>query len=313
MSPYLFDSRWYDMVAPSAKGEYIAYYENVYGRKYGLQRINTGYEFNSDAKDLMKDILFRGAAEVMENSKFFVDLGTNIPAVFQDAGGTYVLSKNGEKEEFALPSVPSSVTRRWWNDNNNTYDIFSKLQFHEAENKQYDERDTMVFLRGMRSLEGITDRLCVTDDTAIMMSLNGSTPCWLLEHQFTDPAHKVTHLPMFSRYIWSNYGIGIIAESLDFGTPEEVQIPDVTFNVKSSIFSQYWEKYIKDRYDDDSKVMTCKVNLSGMQINESLFRKFYYWDGAIWALNKIINHSLTTWDDTECEFIKVQDINNYIG
>ena len=62
---------------------------------------------------------------------------------------------------------------------------------------------------------------------------------------------------------------------------------------------------------DDSKVMTCKVNLCGMQVNEELLRKFYYWDGALWALNKIVNHSFTTWDDTECEFVKVQDINNY--
>ena len=46
-------------------------------------------------------------------------------------------------------------------------------------------------------------------------------------------------------------------------------------------------------------------------MNEDLFRDFYYFDGSIWALNKIMNHSLTTYGDTKCEFVKVQDIGNY--
>ena len=40
-------------------------------------------------------------------------------------------------------------------------------------------------------------------------------------------------------------------------------------------------------------------------------RKFFYYDGALFVLNAIRNHSLTTWDDTECEFIRVQDKTNY--
>ena len=71
--------------------------------------------------------------------------------------------------------------------------------------------------------------------------------------------------------------------------------------------------YQRDRYDDDTYKMTCKVNLRGMRVGQDLMRKFFYYDGAVFVLNKIINHSLTTWDDTECEFIKVQDISNYLN
>ena len=87
----------------------------------------------------------------------------------------------------------------------------------------------------------------------------------------------------------------------------------MTFDDDSSIYVQFWKNYIEDRYDDDSRVMTCKVNLSGYQVNESLLRNFYYYDGCLWVMNRIINHSLTTWDDTECEFVKIQDIDNYIN
>ena len=261
----------------------------------------------------MDSVLFRGAVEVLEKSKYFADImqgDKHIPSVFQDSGGTYTLKKNGEGEEFDLPSVSATAVKTWINAEFKTCDIFSKVQFHDSGNESYEERDTLLFFRGIQDLIGITDRYAVTDDNTRMMSLNDNTPCWLLDYQLVDPSSAVTFLPMFSRYKWR---MNIITKSLDFGTPAEVDIPDVIFHVDSSIYNQYWSRYITDRYDNDSKVMTCKVNLSGMQVDESLFQSFYYYDGALWALNKIINHSLTTWDETECEFVKVQDKSNYLN
>ena len=316
INPYVFDSKWYDFGVKYENGQYASYYSNLYDRIFGLQRVNTGYGFNADSKNVMESVMFRGAVEVLESSKYFVDIIQGdklIPSIFQDSGGTYTLSKDGEGEEFDLPIPLTLADKKWLNSDNKTYDIFSKLQFHNTGNESYDERDSLLFFRGMRDLTGITDRYAVTDDNTWMMALNDNTPCWLLDYQSVDPSCKVTSLPMFSRYKWSNYGVNIIAHSLDFGTPAEVDIPDVTFHVDSSIYAQYWSKYITDRYDNDSKVMTCKVNLSGMQVDESLFQSFYYYDGALWALNKIINHSLTTWDETECEFVKVQDKSNYLN
>lgn len=316
INPYVFDSKWYDFGVKYENGQYASYYSNLYDRIFGLQRVNTGYGFNAESKDVMESVLFRGAVEVLESSKYFVDIVQGnklIPSVLQDSGGTYTLFKKGESEEFDLPMPSTYASKTWLNYDNKSYDIFSKLQFHDAGNEPYEERDTLLFFRGIRDLSEITERYAVTDDNSLMMFLNDNTPCWLLDYQQHDPSCKVDFLPMFSRYKWSNYGVNIIAHSLDFGTPAEVDIPEVTFHVDSSIYAQYWSKYITDRYDNDSKVMTCKVNLSGMQVDESLFQSFYYYDGALWALNKIINHSLTTWDETECEFVKVQDKSNYLN
>ena len=315
INPYVFDSKWYDFGVKYEKGQYAAYYSNLYDRIFGLQRVNTGYGFNADSKDVMESVIFNGAVEVLEKSKYYVDIiqgNKAIPSVFQDSGGTYTLFKYGEGTEFDLPTPSASAAiKTWLNPDNDSYDIFSKVQFHDVGNEPYEERDTLLFFRGIRELT--TDRYAVTDDNTRMMELNDNTPCWLLDYQLVDPTCKVTYLPMFSRYMWSNYGGSIITKSLDFGTPAEVDIPGVVFHVDSSIYAQYWSKYITDRYDNDSKVMTCKVNLSGMQVDESLFQSFYYYDGALWALNKIINHSLTTWDETECEFVKVQDKSNYLN
>ena len=50
---------------------------------------------------------------------------------------------------------------------------------------------------------------------------------------------------------------------------------------------------------------------SDSEVDESLLRNFYWFDGALWALNRIIDYSLTTSGPTKCEFVKVQDKTNY--
>lgn len=309
--PFTFDAKWYNFTTKYSNGEYAKYYANLYNTIFGVQRVNTGYAFNADAREVMDTMMLNGGCEVLENSKYYCDLqdgNKKVPAVFQD-GGKYTLTDGeGKGADFDIPTPALRTSKTWWNSDNKTFDIFPKLQFHNADNAAYEERDTLVFFRGMLDISGITDRIALTDDNPVMLSLNDNTPCWILENQLADPSSLVTDLPMFSRYVWSGDNI---TKSLDFGTPQEVAIPDVTFAEGSSIYAQFWQKYIRDRYDDDSRVMVCKVNLGGYQVNEDLLRNFYYFDGCLWALNRIINHSLSTWDDTECEFIKVQDKDNY--
>ena len=313
-NPYAISHKWYNFGLKYENGEYAKYYNNVHNLRYGLQKVNTGYGFNSDTKEVMDGVIFKGAVEVLENSKYYVDImqgSKYIPSVFLDAGGSYTLKKgNGDTKEYDVPIPAANAIKTWLNPTYKTYDIFSKLQFHDKENAAYDERESLVFFRGMRNMALESSRYAVTDDTPIMMSMNENVPCWLLDYQLIDDSCRVTHMPCFSRYMWEGSNV---LKSLDFGTPKELQIPDVDFQDSSSIYEQYWSKYILDRYDDDSRIMICKVDMSGLQVNEGLFRQFYYYGNAIWALNRIINHSLTTWDDTECEFIKIQDINNYIG
>lgn len=309
--PFGFDSKWYNFGVNYGDGEYASYYAKVYGRRFGLQKVNTGYGFNAASKEILSDIAYNGAVQILESSKNYVDIikgAYYIPSVFQDGGATYSVSKGSTTEEVNVPPLGEFVQKTWLNPSNKTFDLFSKPQFHKEENAPVDERDTILFFDSMKSLIGVSSRYAVTDDNLVMMTLNNNTPCWILDYQLIDNISLVTELPMFSRYLMED---DQITHSLDLGTPLEIAIPGMTFQDGSSIYDRYWKSYIMDRYDDDSKVMTCKVNLSGLQVNEDLFRSFYYYDGAIWALNKIVNHSLTTYDDTECEFVKVQNITNY--
>ena len=304
--PFAFDARWY-LFGNEAKGEYAEFYQSKYGRPYGQYRVNTGYEFDADEKRLTDGIVFGNACEVMEASRYFCDIsdnGTGIPSVFL-GGGKYSLYKGGESRDYDIP-YPLASVRTWLNPSRPMHDDYPKMQFHGGGNSHIDERDTLVFFAGMET--PASGHITLSDDTRTMLLLNGNNPCWLPNWCDHEPDWLVTSLPRFSRYIFSG---SAVQKSLDFGDPLEAQIPGITFATGSNIFEQFWEKYIGDRYDDDSAVVTAWVDLRGMQVGNDLLRQFYAFDGAVWALNRIIDHSLTTFGPTKCEFVKVQDITNY--
>ena len=304
--PFAFDSRWYLFGAPTA-GDFAEYYANKYGGEFGQYRVNTGYDFNADERKMTDGIIFRGGCEVLETSKHFCDVvvaGVPVPAVFL-AGGKLTLYKGNETKDFPLPFY-ASITRTWENPTNPMHDDFPKLQVHGADNAHQDGRDTLLFFDGMKT--PASAHVTLSDDTRQMLTLNGNTPCWMPGYCDYDPTWLLSSLPHFSRYVAA--GSAITAQ-LDWGTPVEVQIPGVTIAAGSGIFGRYWSKYIADRYDDDSAVVTAYVDFRGIKVDENLLRGFYWFDGALWALNRIIDHSLTTNGPTKCEFVKVQDANNY--
>lgn len=304
--PFAFDSRWYLFESPSS-GDFAEYYSNKYGRPFGQFRLNTGYGFDAAEKRMTDGIVFQGGCEVLETSKFFCNIdngGVQVPAVLL-GGGKQTLYKGGETKEIALPQYPAAI-KSWLNPSYPMHDEFPKLQVHGADNAHIDSRDTLVFFFGFRTIS--SNHFTLSDDTRQMLQLNGNNPCWMPGYCDYLTSWKLAKIPMFSRYVKSGTNI---TRQLDWGTPVEIQIPGVSVVAASNIFSQYWERYIGDRYDDDSSVVTAWVDLRGMRVDETLLRKFYAFDGAIWALNRIIDHSLTTFGPTKCEFVKVQAISNY--
>lgn len=301
--PFSFVARWYDWKT-EGKGDFAEYYANKYGRPYGNMRLNTGYEFDADEKSMTDGILFKGGCEVMETSKFFCYLGGGtVPAVFL-GGGKYQLYKGGEKKEHDLPQV-QSMAKVWMNPSYPMHDKLSLFQVHGKDNGHIEERDTLLFFDGMVAAP---DHTTLSDDTREMLTLNANNPCWLPGYGDYDASWLVSTFPRFARNLIS---VGSVTKQLDWGDPLEIQIPGVTIGANTNIFDQYWKKYIADRYDDDSAVVTCYVDLRGMKVDESLLRNFYWFDGALWALNRIIDYSLTTSGPTKCEFVKVQDKTNY--
>ena len=303
ITPNYAGARVYEFVPDIAPGHYAEEYARVYGFGYGIQRVDTGYQFDAAPVDLLDKSVFRAAATILESGPYwntiFVD-SRYMPSVFIDAGNTYTMwAADGTAKNFDVPTIPNGATIEYINDyNHEGYDneFAWKLDLHDADGKGVDGEDILCFFSGRDSYP----RFTLSDDTAQMMALNNNKPCWRLYSTSAELA-----VPNFQRYDTdTEWGVD---GSLDFGTPKEANIPSVNFHDDSSGYEKAWAAFIRDRYNQDTKVMKCRVNFQGIQVGPDLLRRFFYYDGAIWVLNKITNYSLTTWDPVECEFIQVQD------
>lgn len=302
--PLVVSSKWYDFVFQGDASAFWQKYIADYGRIYGLQRVNSGYDFDAGINDLLDGIALKGAATILDSSPLWnmiTEGGTFRPSPFLLSGTTYTLyTSAGKSAEFQVPSPTSAATVTYYNTHIG-YDgsPSGRLEFRDTDGKPQDGRDVLVFYNGKTTLS----RFHVSDDLADMNRLNNQMPCWLF-----DASAGSVDVPDFGRY---KFSLGRVTRSLDFGVPFELAIPGVTYPESASLYSWAWKAYIADRFDADTKIMHCWVDFGGIQVGPELLRKFYFYDGSIWALNKIVNYSLTTWDAVECELIQVQDTDAY--
>ena len=153
----------------------------------------------------------------------------------------------------------------------------------------------------------------LTDDLNAMFALNEEV-CYLYTESENDArgnkiANKIYELPQFSRYIFENDNV---TDSLDFAVPKENYLgQDITYDDAACIYNRFWSKYFSDRYNINTKKVTCNVNLQGYTITQEFLRNFFYFNNAIWVINKIENYNPNSYNTTKVTFIKVRDKQNY--
>lgn len=305
ITPLTFDAKWYELRQESVGGRFEEEYQKTSGVQYGIQRIDTGYDFDAQTKDLLNGAALRSCAAVQARSKYFYHVtnpgGIWYPSVFLDPGCTFTLwDADGKSEDFGV-AIPGNVTAEPFNPAIPGYDVTHRAEFRDAENAPVDGADVLLFRHGS------TQSLCsLSDDLPVMDTLNGG-PCWLLGE------NTVTTVPSFTRYIVLtplDSTHGTVIQSLDFGIPREIDIPDLTYK-RGTVYQERWQKYVRDRLSVHGKVMRCRMRLDGMQVGTEILRSFYWYGGSLWALVSVSNYSLTTFDPAECEFVQVRDITNY--
>lgn len=308
--PFVFTSKWYDLKLEGVGGAFFDEYRSVHGFDYGIQRINTGYDFNAETKNLLDGNVFKNAATILDKSKYYTTIkvgGQFRPSVFLDQGHTYTLwNTAGETLDTPVPVPPYSAVIDYLNEYGNPgYDVefARKMEFRSRDGKPVDATNVLMFWEGYNTYEYFN----LSDDVPAMDLLNEGVPCWIL-----NPGSSAgLRIPIFQRYVYGREWT--IQNSLDFGIPSEMDIPQITYKGDATIYSKFWKNYLRDRYDVNTKVMTCRVNFGGLQVGQDLLRKFFWFDNSLWVLNKISNYSLTTYDPVECEFVQVQDKNNYLN
>lgn len=296
--PLTFNKKWQKLGISLVQSTAAKEYKKLYGKEYGVLNLDTGLEFNADTQDLMAGSAFKGGISGKWSAPTLFDFRD---VLYHPVNPALVA---GYKVGSAT-TYPQIYDRLPLNADHPGYDITTKpfgFTKEQDEQKAVDLTGMLVFFNGIEQNPGnywLTDDYPYTEDN----------PCWLMPIEADDYADEVTILPIFSRYYEG--AEGVVLRSLDFGTPAEVYDPDITLGPDSSIYTRFWKEYLGDLYDASGKVMTAKVHFNGIKVGPALFRRFYFYEGSIWVLNKISNYSLTTYDPVECEFVQVQDKSAY--
>ena len=80
---------------------------------------------------------------------------------------------------------------------------------------------------------------------------------------------------------------------------------------KNSIYSNFWENYLNERYNIQNKIITCYVMLTPTEYNQFQWNKFVKIGNQLCIVNKIYDYDITSNQPTKVDLITIQDINGY--
>jgi hypothetical protein len=66
ITPLSFDAKWYEFKHDSVGGRFEKQYLDTEGVQYGIQRVDTGYDFDAETKDLLPGSALKSCAAVAE-------------------------------------------------------------------------------------------------------------------------------------------------------------------------------------------------------------------------------------------------------
>lgn len=319
ITPIAFDAKWVQFSQEQDDTQFVTEYNTTKGVVYGSKVLNTGYEFDSEKKELLEGNVIRSAVEGLERSKYFTCYNNDSKVrPWFGYGMTYNLY-NGDNtiEVMGTNSLGSNLLGINENDGMKYYDTFPKLQFHSDDNKPTEGNNVLVFFSGFKNLtSGRANPInyFLTDDSYWQSTLNEGTPCWLFVSADKDVnekpiARKMAELPVFERYLTDSNGT-TIKKSLDFGSSQELYVPKYSLTDDVNIYHNFWRTYLEDLYDINTKILTLYVRLKG-KVGYDLLRQFYWFENAVWRINKISDWNIGLEDVTKVEFVKVQDLSGY--
>lgn len=318
ITPLTFENKWLTLEYETEESKLSEDYKDEFGIDYGIQKVNTNFNFDNSSKNILEKNVFKSCITARQRSRYYVDIYQSYedddvyyPPFCLDGFQTFLFNASGDTTEgsYITPKT-SQQSISWWEQK--YYDILPKPTFIDDKNEPIDGSNVLLFYNGtqmMEDVDGNRIRFSITDDIPQFEDLNEGEPCWIWSMDWDVAITTINNFPSFSRYITNENGW--ITHSWDFGTPKYLYIPDYSIDDSSNIYTQYWQPYIRDMYNVDTRVVECRVLLKERVIGDWL-RRFYYFDGSYWILNKIADYDVTSNGTTKCEFVRVNDIRNYL-
>lgn len=140
----------------------------------------------------------------------------------------------------------------------------------------------------------------ITDDVQYMADIGAFS--WI-----EDAGETVTQIPLMTRLTTDG------SCSLDFGRPAQsyYDISEEDYPTSATIYNKFWDRYISERYNKETRVIRRKVFLT--DVDMSLFRlnTFVIIEDVLWHVNRIIDYMPGYDRTTQVELLRVGDLEAY--
>jgi hypothetical protein len=94
------------------------------------------------------------------------------------------------------------------------------------------------------------------------------------------------------------------SSDLSFGIPKELYFVLSTGDISNNLFNAYYSSYFAEITDKDSRLLSAMVKLNDTDIFNIDFSKFYYIDGGLFRLQKLIDYTPGANEPTKAELLR---------
>lgn len=299
-------------------------FNDKYGYTYGTKRIETSYSFNANTKKLLEDAdKINASGELTEYCYTLADIKT----ITDNLGSATVIV------EPKLPTEAWAINKKGESEANITNCFF----YYET--SSFDGLPYALLLPSwdtslQKKINGTAHNyIYITDDS--QYENNNGTYCFQPVWDKTYSSNEYTGNDALARRVPISIGRPTLSHYIErkiryndivsgtttmqttpycclFSQPREDYFnPEAVTRNSNDIYTTRWSNLIPELYNEQNKLLTCKVYLTPKDYNQFKFNKFIYIDGVLYLVNKIIDYNPNSTQATKCELIQVMNPSAY--
>lgn len=216
----------------------------------------------------------------------------DVDKLFKDVNGGIVTTDNVISWENLYTykkvvfSFPSEIYVYCKDKDNKFVDVFGQFYFHNG-------------LREFSTEEALHMRnVYISDDSDFM---NGNNLYFY--YQNSSASSRALTYPALDVLCGDNMCL--------FNVPKENYTYLKNYSGKKSIYTNFWKKYIDERYNIQNKVINCYLELKPIDFINFKFNNLVKYGNQLCIVNKIYDYNITSDKTTKVDLITIQDIGGY--